>query len=80
VRDLTLKLQEFKLNCTGIAKASSPHFYSDVLDESIQLVADEKHDEQSLPFDEVAKRVMFFYRNDIVANQKLAILSGFKPI
>ena len=37
VRDLTLNLKEFKLNCTGL---SNDNFYSEVLDENIQLVGD----------------------------------------
>ncbi len=76
VRDLTLNLKEFKLNCTGLA---NDDFYSEVLEDNIQLVAD-SNDVQSLPFEELLNRVVFFYRNDIVANQKLAILSGFRPI
>ena len=76
LRDLTLTLKEFKLNCSGVGKDS---FHSEVLDESIFIV-NGFGEMQSLPLDEALKRVLFFFRNDIVANQKLAILSGFKPI
>ena len=60
IRDLTLILKEFKLNCQSISS-----FHSDALDDSIFIVGS---DIVSLTFEEAVNRVLFFYRNDIVAN------------